>query len=67
MAREYFVEMVDVSNANGDLVVQVPEISVCYNAPGLSWRDAKKQLRAWYLAEAHKVRALREKDVHVSN
>lgn len=66
MSREYFVEMVDVSNANGDLVVQVPEISVCYNAPGLSWRDAKKKLRQWYLDQARLVRAMRETDIKVS-
>ena len=37
-----------------------PYIEKVFNEPGLSWREAKKQLRAWYLAEASKIRSIRE-------
>jgi hypothetical protein len=30
---------------------------------GVSWREAKKALRSYYLAKAAEVRALREKDL----
>ena len=40
-----------------------PYIVRVYNEPGVSWRDAKKQLRQWYLDQSHAIRALREKDV----
>jgi len=43
-----------------------PYIVRVYNEPGVSWRDAKKQLRQWYLDQSHAIRALREKDVMVS-
>ena len=29
----------------------------------VSWQEAKKQLRKWYLDQAHQVRSLREKDI----
>ena len=41
-----------------------PEIvKVDFTDPeGVSWREAKKQLRSWYLAEAAKLRSIKEKD-----
>lgn len=42
-----------------------PQILRVYDEPGLSWRDAKKNLRQWYLNQAHEVRAMREKDALV--
>ena len=30
---------------------------------GVSWKDAKKQARAWYLDRAKAFRSLREKDI----
>ena len=54
MAREYKVvkEM-----------YEPPYIVRVYNEPGMPWRDAKKQLRQWYLDQAHAIRALRENDI----
>jgi hypothetical protein len=51
MAREYILSD-DVP----------PQIFRVYDEPGLSWRDAKKNLRQWYLNKAHEIRGMREKD-----
>lgn len=51
MAREYKVVPPD-----GGTIVRV------YDEPGVSWREAKKQLRKEYLECAREVRAMREKD-----
>jgi len=39
-----------------------PHIAKCYNEPGVSWREAKKQLREWYLERARALRQVSEKD-----
>jgi len=55
MTREYTL----VTDPNGE---SVPYIVREYTSPGLSWRDAKKELRQWYLNQAGKVRELRPAD-----
>jgi hypothetical protein len=47
-------------DGNGDLGVPV---IIRVLEDGMSWREAKKALRQWYLDEAAAVRSLREKDV----
>jgi hypothetical protein len=42
-----------------------PQILRVYDEPGLSWRDAKKNLRQWYLNQAAGVRGMRERDALV--
>lgn len=32
------------------------------NPQGVSWREAKKQLRSWYLEQASKLRGISEQD-----
>jgi hypothetical protein len=43
-----------------------PQILRVYDEPGLSWRDAKKTLRQWYLNQAHEIRSMRERDALVA-
>ena len=51
MAREYVLSE-DVP----------PQIMRVYDENGVSWREAKKRLRQWYLDQAAEVRGMREKD-----
>jgi len=54
VAREYVVV---------DTGVELPYIRVVYDEPGVSWQQAKKQLRQIYLEKAKAVRAIRKQDV----
>lgn len=51
-------------------VVQNPDVSLPWidrvgieDMAGVSWREAKKQLRDFYMKKAREVRAMREKDL----
>jgi len=58
MAREYKVVVPDV---------ELPYIQVVYDEPGVSWQQAKKQLRQIYLEKAKAVREMRKADAYVDN
>lgn len=58
----YRLEIVDVSNVNGDVSTQQPIL--CVDESGTtSWRDAKKALRQWYLDQAKALRDVSERDM----
>lgn len=64
MSKEYRVVLVAFQHSVLGIWrdLDIPKICRVYNEPGVSWREAKKQLRSWYLAEAAKLRSIKEKD-----